>query len=81
MSGRTRCQTLLSANWLGTGEFVSGVNQTTSVTWMVPSICTRLVLKFIVHMGQNPYEHKPFATVAQCIMNSFHGGQVFASEP
>ena len=25
--------------------------------------------------------HSPFATVAQCNMNSYHLGQVFASEP
>jgi len=46
----------------------------------VPS-CTRLVLKFTVHMGQIPCEHKPFAAAAQRTMNSFHGGQVLASEP
>jgi len=32
--------------------------------------CTRLALKFTVHMGQDPHEHKPFATAAQCVMNS-----------
>jgi len=43
--------------------------------------CTRLVLKFMFIWHNVPCVHKPFATVAQCIMNSFHGGQVFASEP
>jgi len=29
--------------------------------------CTRLALKFTVHMGQIPCEHKPFAAAAQCM--------------
>jgi len=43
--------------------------------------CTRLVLKFMFICDNVTCVHKPFAAVAQCIMNSFHGGQVFASEP
>jgi len=43
--------------------------------------CTRLALKFMFIWHNVPCVHKPFATVAQCIMNSFHRGQVIAPEP
>jgi len=43
--------------------------------------CTRLALKFMFIWHNVPCVHKPFATVAQCIMNSFHRGQVIEPEP
>jgi len=43
--------------------------------------CTRLVLKFMFIWHNVPCVHKPFAAVAQCMMNSLHRGQVIEPEP
>jgi len=43
--------------------------------------CTRLALKFMFTWHNVPCVHSPFAAAAQCIVNSCHLGQVFASEP